>query len=359
MEKKGSGLRKKFISKAKKKYRSKYITIVKLIYSFKEYKEFKDLKKLDSNYKKKIKQYWQKYHIKVGLKEFEFYKSKNAKDDPRYISKKIYHSEIEPKFNDVFNSEFLSNKNYLDLILKDANLPQTIVRNVDGVLLNKNYELITIDEAINLIKNEQVELIYKPAIDTGGGRGIIFLDFKNKTIIDILKNEKDFVIQKVIEQHEYLSNFNKTSLNTVRVLSFLFEGEVHVLYMVLRVGKDGMRVDNASSGGIQVVIKDDGTFSDYIVNINNKSIEDNDIRNKFINKKMPFYDKIISEVKRLHPLVSVCKLIGWDVAIDKNGNPVIIEMNLKDIGMTDKSQCINGPLFGDLTDSVLKFISKK
>ena len=63
--------------------------------------------------------------------------------------------------------------------------------------------------------------------------------------------------------------------------------------------------------------------------------------------------------KRLHPFISTCKIVGWDIAIDEKGNPTVIEINLEDIGMTDKSQAVNGPLFGEITDNLLNILTQK
>ena len=46
------------------------------------------------------------------------------------------------------------------------------------------------------------------------------------------------------------------------------------------------------------------------------------------------------------------RLISWDIALDKNNNPIIIEANLK-YGEIDFHQLNNGPLFGDDTKEIL------
>ena len=45
-------------------------------------------------------------------------------------------------------------------------------------------------------------------------------------------------------------------------------------------------------------------------------------------------------------------MASWDLAIDKNGEPVLIEVNLmyQGIGFL---QINNGPLFGDYTEDIL------
>jgi D-alanine-D-alanine ligase-like ATP-grasp enzyme len=44
------------------------------------------------------------------------------------------------------------------------------------------------------------------------------------------------------------------------------------------------------------------------------------------------------------------KLIGWDMAVDENNEPVFIEYNT----FPGANQLTNGPAFGDLTEKVLE-----
>lgn len=252
-----------------------------------------------------------------------------------------------------------SDKNYLDMYLKGANLPNSIVRNIKGTLLDNEYNIITQEQAIDLISQEK-EVIVKPSMDSGGGRSILFIKGKDKNEIrKIIKENNDYVVQKILKQHDEFNKFNDTCINTIRVLSFLYKNEIHILYSVLRVGRKGSRVDNASMGGYQIVIDKNGKFTDYIVDINNHAIDKNNIKYDFENKYCPFYDKIMNEVKRLHPRLSQFKLIGWDITVDEFEKPTVLEVNLKDIGMSDKSQLVNGPLFGELTNEVLTEVFKK
>ena len=49
----------------------------------------------------------------------------------------------------------------------------------------------------------------------------------------------------------------------------------------------------------------------------------------------------------------ISRLISWDLAIDENAQPLLIEGNLT-FGELDFHQMCNGPIFGDLTEEVLK-----
>lgn len=358
MEHKGTGIKDKMIKRLNDLYSKLYKTIINYTYRYKELKNFKNVKKIDNEYKSEIKKYWEKYGIKVDFREFSFYSSRMKNKDVRYITKKIFHSNIEPYYNNLRLKEAFMDKNYLDLYLKGATLPFNIVRNINGVFLNNEFELLNQEQVLDLVLKEQ-DVVIKPTVESGGGRQIIFCDGNDKEKVKkeileyINKNNKDYCIQRVIKQHDKFKSFNKTSVNTLRILSFLYNGGVHILYSVLRVGKEGSKLDNASAGGYEIAIDKSGMFTDYIVNINNEIVNKTNEKYKLKGKKVPFYDKIVKEIKRLHPMLAHYKLIGWDVTVDEEERPVIIEVNLEDIGMSNISQAVNGPLFGEMTDEVV------
>ena len=43
--------------------------------------------------------------------------------------------------------------------------------------------------------------------------------------------------------------------------------------------------------------------------------------------QLPSYEKAIEMVKRLHLKLPWFNLVGWDIAIQEDGNPVLIEFN--------------------------------
>ena len=55
-------------------------------------------------------------------------------------------------------------------------------------------------------------------------------------------------------------------------------------------------------------------------------------------------------------LCRVSKLVAWDISLDQNDEPVLIETNLRWGGSV---QIAAGPVFGDMTEDVLNWISKK
>ena len=59
------------------------------------------------------------------------------------------------------------------------------------------------------------------------------------------------------------------------------------------------------------------------------------------------YDGSVSEFKKT--VLPYFDLIGWDFAVDEDGEPVFIEFNV----MPEQNQISCGPSFGKLTDEVL------
>ncbi|WP_161485689.1 hypothetical protein [Gracilibacillus timonensis] len=50
-------------------------------------------------------------------------------------------------------------------------------------------------------------------------------------------------------------------------------------------------------------------------------------------------------------------MVSWDYAIDKNGDPVLIEANIP-TGQIDFHQINIGPIFGEYTEKVLDHVYK-
>lgn len=165
----------------------------------------------------------------------------------------------------------------------------------------------------------------------------------------------DLVVQEGLIQSQTLSEINKSSVNTVRLLTLLKQdGTVKIYSAILRMGINGAKVDNASSGGITVGIKEDGrlkTCAYSAVGVRYDSHPTSGV--KFDNYMIPNYDKVKSLVKEQALYFPHFRLVSWDIAIDGDDRPVIIEANLH-FGEIDFHQLNNGPLFGEDTELILR-----
>ena len=127
--------------------------------------------------------------------------------------------------------------------------------------------------------------------------------------------------------------------------------DVDSVYTVVRIGRKGMNVDNESAGGISAIIRPDGTIGKYAYGAPGvDKVEYTDSGVLLEGYAVPSYDKAIELVKESHMHLPYFNLIGWDIAIEEDGTPIMIELNLN----PDLSQSANGPAFGEFTEMILK-----
>ncbi len=318
---------------------------------------------IPKDFKKAFNEYWKPYKIaRNGVKYAWYYASKNGIHDPKYIPNNLYYTKIDRYFNDRKLGWGFDDKNYYSKIFAGVKQPKNIVRKIKGMLFDGDYRQITIDEAINLISLED-EVICKPTLETGSGYGIRFWmtqkDAEEIRTFLINPNETDYVIQAIVKQHSKLNKVHKGSINTIRICSILMDDGVHILSSVLRMGVGNSKVDNAHYGGISCGINPDGTLKKYAYGrYTGEKFDKHPQGLVFDGYTIPCYNKAVELVKKSHPTIAHFRLVSWDIAIDENEEAVLIEANMRNGGI-NINQFNNGPLFGDLTDRVLKEVFSK
>jgi hypothetical protein len=178
-------------------------------------------------------------------------------------------------------------------------------------------------------------------------------------IAKILKDyESNYIIQEVVRQHSEMGKLNSTSLNTCRLYTYrrVGTGEYMLLGAAVRFGGKGAYRDNACTGGGFCKINDDGSVNDAIHNYRRFGWGSLKTEKGLEGLCIPNYDKILNTVLRLHKTIPYMDLIGWDIAVDEEGEPVLIELN--QYPDCEFIQIFNGPMFGKYTDELLERISK-
>lgn len=312
-------------------------------------------------FKETVVKYWKKYGIKPQKFWYDLFCDGKKSYDPRYIPNSLWHTKIIPYFNYFLVRKAYRDKGMYHRLLRDVKQPETVAKRMAGYYYNGDGEqLITREEAIRLCEREE-HLIFKPSVDSGGGRSIAFFDRDDPSREDISALFDEFgtnvVVQRLVKQHPDLGRINGgNSLNTVRVMTFHFKEEIHVLSAQLRMGGVNSRVDNVTAGGCACAIKEDGWLEEKAVTRKSVWTDHHESGIKFRDIRVPSYEKIIETSKRLHKEMPFYNIIGWDFAVDEEGEPVFIEMNFQ----PDQNQFASGPSFGDLSDEVLEdvFIQK-
>jgi len=178
-------------------------------------------------------------------------------------------------------------------------------------------------------------VIVKP-VDSICGQGIEKVEVSEIVLVDY-----DRIVEEVISQHEDLSRLNSSSVNTLRFMTIappvavgdtpLEEGgnAVHVMFRALRVGVGGSVVDNFNSGGMFVLLDEDGVIITDAVNKNTEIFEKHPTSGvTFKGYQIPFFkeaEEMVKSAARLGAANGV-RYVSWDVAISPAG-PVLIEGN--------------------------------
>ncbi|MCK0159320.1 hypothetical protein MWU56_01535 [Muricauda sp. F6463D] len=256
----------------------------------------------------------------------------------------------------------LEDKNLLDKFLFPSLLPNTIVKNINGFFYINN-QLTTLEEAI-AHSCKFKEFVIKPSIGTYGGRDVNKVELdkienKNESLAKLFHEyDSDFIVQEIIAQNTLISTLNPSSLNTIRVISYLRSNrQVVPLSSVIRIGRMGQFTDNQTSNGILAGIDSEGKLKKFAYDKNAHSYETTDNGTRIEGFQVPFFNKILTTIQNQHLNLPHFRLVSWDVGIDCDSNIKIIEFNAIGQGI-QFHQTINGPLFGEFTDEVLE-ISKK
>lgn len=286
-----------------------------------------------------------------------YYTEKNGIFDERYIPDLIYYNKINLFYNAHQMAKIIDNKCYYDCLF--PNLPQPeVVACRKGGYWYIGREIVDESRLYTEVGKEN-EIFVKRAIDSGGGHGVECLQIDpNGAYKEELSKictiwKVDIVIQKSLKQHAAIAALNSSSVNTMRILTVLREGNVKAYSSLLRVGGGKGRVDNYCSGGVSVGIDDTGKLKKYGYYANGDRITVHPESNiSFEGYQLPSFEAAKELVCRAHYYVPDFKMVSWDVAIREDGTAVLIETNLSD-GQLDFHQLNNGPLFGDDTKVIL------
>lgn len=307
-----------------------------------------------------IKQEWAGISItKKYFNEYRFYKKLHG-FDASYLAMPIYDPLIIRKLNPFQDACVFVNKGLFDIFFSELKQPQLYIKKINHHYFNSQSKLITPSEAMDILCQHQ--FIIKPSTNSHGGAGIKLIRHKMtqsavKTLIDGYKD--DFIAQAIIAQHPDTAKFNPESINTIRVISLFLNGRVTILKSALRCGQNGAEVDNATSGGLMIKIKEDGFLESFGVDARFEKIFETNNGIKIAGNKITDFYKLKEIVKTYHPrFYPTLHLIAWDFAIDKDSEPIFIEGNTKVPGIFWMQMC-GGPIFGDLTKEVIEYVLKK
>lgn len=280
--------------------------------------------------------------------------------DARYIPLDMEACFIDDWFNNTNAAQAIDDKNMYDMYFHDVNMPKTVGRIINHSYFDENYLAISIDKLLERCLLAQ-HVIMKPSVGSMAGHGIVF--WNEEEGIEVLKKmlleHDNYIIQELIHQHDDINKIYSQCVNSIRIVTCHFKGKTEVLSAVIRIGQGGNKLDNASQGGLFCGINEDGTLKKYGYSKYGETCTVHPQGAVFSECRIPNFEKCKKLVIDLsNRFLRISKLISWDLAVDENGEPMLIEVNLC-YGGTDIHQIANGPLFGDKTEDVVDCVFRK
>ena len=326
------------------------------------------LNEIDIDYVKEIQEYYRK-HLNRTIDPVTHiaYANLTGMKDVRIIPQEFFRKDILKMFNDYLMTDIYRDKALYDLMFDTEKQAYTVIKRVRGQYYNHDNVTISVSEVFNILNDDSEEYIIKPT-DTNNGIGIKKIKVENRKLYiddnlvtkDFLDSEYgyNFVVQRIIKQHENLAYPHPSSVNTLRMVTIRWKNKIENLYTFARFGHSGDIKDNAGSGGVVVGVKDDGSFMDYGIQASKFIYEHPTTKIKISElKNVPNFEEAKKFVRELHSKVLHHNYVAWDITIDENGNPVFIEANF--FGSSWVNQiALQEPMFRCKTEEILEFIAE-
>ncbi len=324
---------------------------------------------LKSTQKKKIKNYWGKYGIRIRNYHWHKICCTLNNFNERYVTYPIFITRILPYLNNLNFLRAYNDKNMLDRLFPDVKQAKIFYRDINGKSYGEKYNEIIKDLFIKNFLESDGEYRIKPSINSGNARGIELLKVLEKQIIlndkkinfnELIKiYKKDFLIQEKLTQTEIFNKISPNSLSTIGVTTLRWNGKFHILNVYMKFGTGDSIVDNMATGGLGVGIDiKTGKLKKYALSKDLIFLESHpDSKVRFEGIEIPRFKEIISKAVMCHEKLLYFDFVVWDFALDKNNEIYLIEPNLG-AQSVNSLQVNSGPLFGDLSDEVFEKIFK-
>lgn len=303
---------------------------------------------------------WERLRYGTELQDYfqyEFFKLKNCeRRNYMTFSKLRYTMQIcnDPQKREIFDDKVLFNQKFSKYLYRDW-LDVTIA---------------SIDQFQNFIGEHPV--FFAKARSGMFGKNAGRYDVTNRKASDEIKSlfeklkENGCIVEQMISQHPGLASFNKSSVNTIRVVTLrCANGKPKVMAGVLRIGRAGKTADNFHHYGIAATIDIDTGIvnSPGIDREFERYITHPDSGKQIIGFNIPSWDKVKNLVYKAASIVPEVRYIGWDIAIDAFGNVQLVEGNYGADPDVTQMPCRIGkwPLFKKELDEIqrLKLVDVK
>jgi hypothetical protein len=218
--------------------------------------------------------------------------------------------------------------------------PKMILSSENGNFYDNAGNSISASNADAIInESNTAKLFVKPRYGLGG-KGIFvytknggsYIDSDKKALdqslfTNLLKTEA-YIVEEGLVQHTDMNVLYPYSVNTFRIVTECVNGNAKILYSIVRMGRGGKEIDNASAGGIYTKIDaETGLLADQAYSTNREVFNEHpDTGFVYKGAKIERWDEIKQFTLAVARKFREIKYMGWDIAFSTDG-PSVIELN--------------------------------
>lgn len=320
---------------------------------------------------------WSQFGLKAKPTQYRVF-SHYIGNEINIVPEDICHNFIETILNPPRFRGYYADKNVFDELFPAGYLPRTLLRKINGSYYDKEYHPLQMtDQKLFQILNESGidKIVIKPSVEGMSGRNIhIFSrigessqkwkDEKTDDLLELAYLENNYnsniIIQEAVQQSDYISQFNPTSVNTLRISLYrsVSDNKCHITGAIMRIGEKGSVVDNAHAGGCYIGIHSDGTLCHEVYDQYGQKrsfFNDIDFTKDY---HYPNWQEVTDFAKSVGHYVLHHRLLALDIVLDKNNKPHLIEFNIEGFSPWI-FQYTTGSAFGNYTDEILEYCKSR
>lgn len=248
---------------------------------------------------------------------FGFYDMNGRQRDTyltRVRNKRVQDIMNDPAFSDEFDDKLRFNKTFAAYLGRKT----------------LNGETATVEELAEFLSGQ--DAIFAKINHGDCGRGVEKLYVKDfpsvSDMLDYIRRNQLVVLEHALPQHEDMARLHPASVNTMRILTDLADGQVHIPYISVKMGRGGGVCDNSGQGGILCRVdtatgKICSPATDDYFNVYEKHPDTGVALRGY---QLPMVAEAMAMAKEAAQIFPQVRHVGWDIAITPTG-PAIIEGN--------------------------------
>ena len=248
---------------------------------------------------------------------FGFYNMTGRQRDTyltRVRNKKVIDMMNDPAYSDEFDDKLRFNQRFASYLGRKT----------------LNGEIATLEQFTDFIAGQ--EAIFAKINHGDCGRGVNKLyvrDYETPAaMLQYIRDNHLVVLEHALPQHPDMARLHPSSVNTMRILTDLVDGQVHIAYITVKMGRGGGVCDNSGQGGVLCRVDPEtgriiSPATDDYFNVYDKHP---DTGIPFVGYQLPMVPQAIAFAKQAAREIPQVGHVGWDMAITPDG-PAIIEGN--------------------------------